>query len=174
MKINLMKTVLILGTLLAMLSFSVRNFNNPTDDSRTKLKGNVSKINKNQNEHAVTGEEVVTGHSGISCLGSVNNYGLATSLGSNHVYVCDDCGKVQVKESTPYDKSTCPETRWGGIGGAGNIFDDGDHSYHDLGYSGANQYVCSRCNIAIMLAEKPSYSGTCGASGSNCCNHRWE
>ena len=92
----------------------------------------------------------------------------------NHVYVCDDCGKVQVNGSSPYDNSTCPETRWGGIGGAGNIFDGGDHNYSDLGNSGSGQYVCSNCHISIMLYEKPTFSGTCGASGSNCCSHRWE
>ena len=92
----------------------------------------------------------------------------------NHVYVCDDCGKVQVNGSSPYDNSTCPETRWGGIGGAGNIFDGGDHNYSDLGNSGSSQYVCSNCRISIMLYEKPTFSGTCGASGSNCCSHRWE
>jgi hypothetical protein len=94
-------------------------------------------------------------------------------ISSNHVWVCNDCGKVQVRENEPYDRTTCPETRWGGIGGAGNIFDDGDHNYKDLGYSGSNQYVCSRCHIAVMLEKAPSYPGTCGASGSNCCNHNW-
>ena len=91
-----------------------------------------------------------------------------------HVYVCNDCGKIQTSKSSPYDKSTCPETRWGGIGGAGNIWDDGDHQYADLGNSGSQQFVCNGCHISIMLFEKPSNSGSCGARGSNCCSHQWE
>lgn len=94
--------------------------------------------------------------------------------GKTNVYVCDDCGKVQVSETAPYDKSTCPETRWGGIGGAGNLWDDGDHNYSNMGSSGTNQYYCSRCNIAIMLYESPRNPGACGASGSNCCSHYWK
>jgi uncharacterized protein (TIGR02145 family) len=90
-----------------------------------------------------------------------------------HVYVCNDCGKIQTSKSSPYDKSTCPETRWGGIGGAGNNSDDGDHQYADLGNSGSQQFVCNGCHISIMLFEKPTNSGTCGARGSNCCSHQW-
>ena len=93
-----------------------------------------------------------------------------------HVFVCNDCGKMQTSKSDPYDKSTCPETRWGGIGGAGSaggLWDDGDHQYQDLGNSGSQQFVCSGCNISIMLFEKPTHGGTCGARGSNCCSHNW-
>ena len=90
-----------------------------------------------------------------------------------HVFVCNDCGKMQTAKSEQYDKSTCPETRWGGIGRAGNISDDGDHDYQDLGNSGSQQFVCSGCHITIMLFEKPTHSGACGARGSNCCSHNW-
>ena len=90
-----------------------------------------------------------------------------------HVYVCDDCGKIQTSESRPYDKSTCPETRWGGIGGAGNLFDDGDHSYTDFGNSGSQKFVCGLCNISIMIYEKPQHPGACGPSGLNI-NHSWK
>jgi competence protein ComGF len=118
-----------------------------------------------------------------SSSGSYNSGGNSSSVpsaksnnvrGRTKVFVCNDCGKVQVSESAPFDKSTCPETRWGGIGGAGNIWDDGDHQYSNMGSSGSNQYVCSRCNIAIMLYESPQNKGDCGASGSNCCSHNWK
>jgi uncharacterized protein (TIGR02145 family) len=105
-----------------------------------------------------------------------NSSSTAVDSKSNlHVFVCDDCGKIQTSESRPYDKSTCPETRWGGIGGADNLWDDGDHSYSDLGNSGSQQFVCRRCNISVMLHEDPYREpGACGASGSNCCSHSWK
>jgi len=91
------------------------------------------------------------------------------------VFVCDDCGKIQTSKNSPYDKSTCPETRWGGIGGStNNNEDNGDHSYTNIGESGANQFVCSSCKISVMLNQSPKTSGRCGASGSNCCNHNWQ
>jgi len=117
--------------------------------------------------------------SSYSSSGSSNNGSNSSSSSQSpkksdlHVYICDDCGKVQTAKNKPYDKSTCPETRWGGIGGAGNLFDDGDHNYSDLGNSGSQQYVCNGCHISIMLYEKPRYPGTCGARGSNCCSHSW-
>jgi uncharacterized protein (TIGR02145 family) len=113
-------------------------------------------------------------HSNDSKNSSIEQSTSTKSKSDKHVWVCDDCGKVQVSKDKPFDKSTCPETRWGGIGGAGNIFDDGDHNYTNLGNSGSIQFVCSRCNISIMLFEKPKYEGTCGASGSNCCSHNWK
>ncbi len=97
------------------------------------------------------------------------------STGSNeYVFICDDCGKMLIQNSEPYDKSTCPETRWGGIGQAQNIWDDGDHNYAKIGTSGACKYSCNRCHISINLDRDPiSDKGTCGASGSNCCSHYW-
>jgi hypothetical protein len=115
--------------------------------------------------------------SSYSNNGSSNNKPNSTSSPKKsklHVYVCDDCGKIQTAENKPYDKSTCPETRWGGIHGANNLWDDGDHNYTDMGNSGSQQFVCDGCHISIMLFEKPKWPGSCGARGSNCCQHRWD
>jgi DNA-directed RNA polymerase subunit RPC12/RpoP len=91
-----------------------------------------------------------------------------------HVYVCNDCGKIQTSKSRPYDKSTCPETRWGGIGGSTNGKANGDHEYQEMGNSGSQQYVCSGCKTSIMLFQKPTNSGACGAGGTNTFNHQWQ
>ena len=106
---------------------------------------------------------------------SSNNNSTSTSVKSDmHVYVCNDCGKIQTSKSSPYDKSTCPETRWGGIGGSTNGKANGDHEYQDMGNSGSQQYVCSGCKTSIMLFQKPTNSGACGAGGTNTFNHQWQ
>jgi hypothetical protein len=97
------------------------------------------------------------------------------STGSrDYVFVCDDCGKMLIQQSTPYDDSFCPETRWGGVGKVGTVWDKGDHNYTKIGQSGACSYTCTRCKISIRIGGEPSSNGVCGASGSNCCNHYWE
>lgn len=88
-----------------------------------------------------------------------------------HVFVCDDCSKIQVSKKEPYDKTICPETRWGGKEVMRN---DGKHNYHDLGNSGSIQFVCSRCNSSVMLYEEPRHAGACGKSGQNTWDHEWE
>jgi len=88
-----------------------------------------------------------------------------------HVFVCDDCSKIQVSKKEPYDKTICPETRWGG---KEVMWNDGKHNYHDLGNSGSIQFVCSRCNSSVMLYEEPRHAGACGKSGQNTWGHEWE
>jgi hypothetical protein len=87
-----------------------------------------------------------------------------------HVFVCDDCSKIQVSEREPYDKTVCPETRWAG---KDIMWNDGKHNYHDLGNSGSVQFVCSGCNSSVYLFGFPKHNGSCGGSGLNI-SHTWK
>ena len=96
------------------------------------------------------------------------------SLGSSDRrwnYICEDCNKVKVLESAPYDNSPCPETRWGGVGKA--TFADGKHAYQKVALFGTYPYACSTCGLSISTDGKISNSGHCVATG-NLYSHKWK
>jgi hypothetical protein len=87
-------------------------------------------------------------------------------------YICEDCNKVKVLDSEPFDNSTCPDTRWGGVGKA--PFADGKHSYRKIAQFGTNPYSCSTCGLSISTdGKKFNMSGHCAATG-NMRSHNWE
>jgi hypothetical protein len=92
----------------------------------------------------------------------------------NFVFICNDCGKMKTHYSTPFDDTTCPETRWGGLGNCSEcIGDDGKHEYTQIGRYGKNGYVCNGCHIAIRVSsEGIQNNGACGGSGHNW-SHNW-
>jgi hypothetical protein len=79
---------------------------------------------------------------------------------------------VKVLDSEPFDNSTCPDTRWGGVGKA--PFADGKHSYRKIAQFGTNPYSCSTCGVSISTdGKKFNMSGHCAATG-NMRSHNWE
>jgi hypothetical protein len=86
-------------------------------------------------------------------------------------YICQDCNKIKVLESGPYDNSFCPETRWGGVGKTS--FAEGKHEYRKIAKYGSTPYACSTCGISISTDGKIISSGVCAATG-NSHDHKWQ
>ena len=86
-------------------------------------------------------------------------------------YICQDCNKIKVLESDPYDNSFCPETRWGGVGKTS--FAEGKHEYRKIAKYGSTPYACSTCGISISTDGKIISSGHCAATG-NSRDHKWQ
>jgi hypothetical protein len=100
-----------------------------------------------------------------------SSYNKSESSDRRWNYICEDCNKVKVLESAPYDNSPCPETRWGGVGKAS--FADGKHAYQKVALFGTYPYACSTCGLSIYTDGKISNSGHCVATG-NLYSHKWK
>jgi hypothetical protein len=104
-------------------------------------------------------------------LDSKNNQASSGSSERRWNYICNDCNKVKVLDSSPYDNSQCPETRWGGVGKA--TFAEGKHNYQKVARFGSKAFVCNICGLSINTDGKINDPGHCAATGNNS-NHKWK
>ena len=129
------------------------------------------KILKNANEIVILLEELELQVKRNIRSGS-NNQASFKSSEKRWNYICEDCNKVKVLDSEPFDNSTCPETRWGGVGKA--PFADGKHDYRKVAQFGNFQYACSTCGVSISTdGKKFNMPGHCAATG-NMSSHKWK